>query len=172
MALATEPPPQLPSTTAGPDQDTGDEAYIKIRVNGLKLPNPPAKHDSITLIVKGTCYEVQDKTAADGEDRLVHLIDADSIYERGRVPIVDDKPKGLFDFVSDQRLWETAKDAAFEKGEVLDDVVTAFLRDYINQEPDDDKNDTTPGAVDDVDTKADGGKVIRPEFSDSKKDDE
>ena len=167
MALATEPPPELPSTTADPNAIDADEAYIKIRVNGLKLPNPPGKHDSVTLIVKGTCYEVQDKTAADGEDRLVHLIDAESIYERGKVPIVDEGPKGLFDFVSDQRLWETAKDAAFERGEVLDDVVTGWLRDYINAEPADD----TPAPADDVDTKTDGGQVIRPAFSDQKKDD-
>ncbi|UVF60336.1 hypothetical protein SEA_MURP_62 [Gordonia phage Murp] len=166
MALATEPPPELPRTTDDPTQkDLGEGEYIKIRVDGLKLPNPPAKNESVTLIVKGTCREIHDKTMKDGEDRLVHYIDADSIYERGKVPIVDEAPKGLFDFVSDQRLWETAKDAAFERGEVLDDVVTGWLRDYINQEP---AGGEEP--ADDVDTKTDGGQVIRPTFSDQKKD--
>ncbi|QKO02379.1 hypothetical protein SEA_BLINGBLING_58 [Gordonia phage BlingBling] len=164
MALASEPPPELPSTTAGLDPDS-DGQYIKIRVNGLKLDNPPAKGEAVTLIVKGTCHEIHDKTMKDGEDKVVHYIDADSVYERGKVPIVDEGPKGLFDFVSDQRLWETAKDAAFERGEVLDDVVTGWLRDYINAEPAED------APADDLDTKTDGGQVIRPAFSDQKKDD-
>ncbi|MDJ0006485.1 hypothetical protein [Gordonia alkanivorans] len=168
MALATEPPPELPTTSGDPNATSSDEQYVKIRVNGLKLDNPPAKGDSVTLIVKGTCHEIHDKTMKDGEDKVVHYIDAESIYERGKVPIVDEGPKGLFDFVSDQRLWETAKDAAFERGEVLDDVVTGWLRDYINAKPADD-DPVAPAA--DVDTKTDGGHVIRPAFSDQKKDD-
>ncbi|UVK59001.1 hypothetical protein SEA_KAPPAFARMDELTA_63 [Gordonia phage KappaFarmDelta] len=165
MALATEPPPELPSTTSGLDPDNSDGQYIKIRVNGLKLDNPPSKGEAVTLIVKGTCHEIHDKTMKDGEDKVVHYIDAESVYERGKVPIVDEGPKGLFDFVSDQRLWETAKDAAFERGEVLDDVVTGWLRDYINAEPAED------APADDLDTKTDGGQVIRPAFSDQNKDD-
>lgn len=170
-------------TTAPTDSsDAINEEYIKIRVDGLKLPNPPAKGESVTLIVKGTCREIHDKTMKDGEDKVVHYINADSIYERGKVPIVDENPKGLFDFVSDQRLWETAKDAAFEKGENLDDVVSGWLRDYINgsgiedddpeDEPEHDDQDDEPSGELDLDTKVNGDKVIRPDFSDTNKDDD
>lgn len=169
--------------TTAPTTDTEqvDEAYIRFKVNGIKIPNPPEKDDAITLIVKGTCVGVHNDTMKDGEDKVTHVIEAESIYERGKVPIVDEGPKGLFDFVSDQRLWETAKDAAFEKGENLDDVVSGWLRDYINgsgiddepeDEPEHDDEDDQPSGALDLDTKVNGDKVIRPDFSDTNKDDD
>lgn len=173
MALATTPPTDLPP--ADGDQEAVDEAYLRFRTNGVKLGDPPAKDDSVTLIVKGTCTGVHLDTMKDGEEKVTHVIEVDSAYERGKVPIVDEgKPAGLFDFVSDQDLWQEARDTAFERGEVIDDVITGFLRDYItsadqSETPSTPDADPEPDAVD-VDTKADGGKVLRPEFSDTKDD--
>ncbi|GAC70807.1 hypothetical protein [Gordonia soli] len=169
MALAKNPPADLPSTETKP---LIEEAYISIATGGLKLENPPAKNKSIVLIVKGTCKGINDETMKDGEDKVTHKIVADSIYERGKVPIVDEgKPKGLFDFVSDEKLWELAKDAATERGELIDDVVTAFLRKYVDETNTKHRADAEPEApaTSAPDTKADRSKVERPAFSDDGK---
>ena len=125
--------------------------------------------------MKGTCVGVHNDTMKDGEEKVTHVIEVDSAYERGKVPIVDEgKPAGLFDFVSDQDLWQEARDSAFERGEVIDDVITDFLRDYITAGDADssdvsssDDADTAQAELD-VDTKTDGDKVLRPAFSDGK----
>lgn len=176
MALATTPPSDL--KPADGEQDPIDEAYLRFRTNGIKLEEPPAKDQAVTLIVKGTCVGVHNDTMKDGEEKVTHVIEVDSAYERGRVPIVDEgKPAGLFDFVSDQDLWQEARDSAVERGEVIDDVITDFLRDYVtsgnadtSETPSSDDADTAQEELD-VDTKSDGDKVLRPAFSDTKADD-
>lgn len=185
MALVTEQPDDTPSTITEPPRQSKaltlpsfDSAKIKITggMSDESLDNPPDRDDKRTYVVETVCVDHEIKNI-DGEPRLVCSMQQTSIYERGRVPIVDEgRPKALFDFVSDDQLWEQARDTAFERGEVIDDVITDFLRDYVTAGNADGSETASSGDADtaqeqlDVDTKTDGDKVLRPAFSHSKKE--
>ena len=90
MALITETPDKLPTAQTQP---LIPAAKVKI-VGGMSqyaLENPPEVGDERTYIVKGICKK-HHIDRVDGEDRLVVDIEHTSIYERGKVPIVDEQP--------------------------------------------------------------------------------
>lgn len=94
MALITETPDDIPSAQTQP---LIAAAKVKI-VGGMSeyaLENPPAVGESRTYIVKGVCKK-HHMDKVDGEDRLVVDIEQTSIYERGKVPIVDEQQPALF----------------------------------------------------------------------------
>ncbi len=61
------------------------------------LDNPPERREERTYVVKAVCkgYDIRDR--ADGEERVVAVMEIQSCYEQGKVPIVDEKQPSLFD---------------------------------------------------------------------------
>ncbi|WP_207842586.1 hypothetical protein [Williamsia soli] len=73
-------------------------AKVKI-VGGMSeyaLEDPPEYGEERTYIVKAWCKKVH-LDEVDGEPRMVVDMLQTSIYERGKVPIVDEPQPGLFD---------------------------------------------------------------------------
>lgn len=107
MAVITGKPENLPTTDtlkSVPDPENHalqipaiDATFVKFTgTSGELLDNPPERRDKRTYIVKAVCkgYDIRDR--ADGEERVVAVMEITSCYERGRVPIVDENQGSLF----------------------------------------------------------------------------
>lgn len=64
--------------------------------SGEALGDPPAKNEQRTYIVKATCIKHIDEIRKDSEDRLTCVMEIDSLYEKGKVPIVDENQGSLY----------------------------------------------------------------------------
>lgn len=74
-----------------------ESTFVKFTgTSGELLDNPPEQDESRTYIVKAKCTGYDIRTRADGERRVVAVMDIESCYERGRVPIVDENQPSLF----------------------------------------------------------------------------
>ena len=74
-----------------------DSTFVKFTgTSGELVDNPPERREERTYIVKAVCkgYDIRDR--ADGEERVVAVMDIVSCYERGKVPIVDENQPSLF----------------------------------------------------------------------------
>lgn len=92
MALISDREAPKGITLANPEP-LFEAAKVKI-VGGMSayaLDNPPAIGEERTYIVKARCKK-HETDRVDGEDRLIVQMEHLSIYERGRVPIVDEQP--------------------------------------------------------------------------------
>lgn len=99
---------------------TIDATFVKFTgTSGELLDNPPEQDVERTYIVKAKCSGYDIRTRADGERRVVAIMDITSCYERGRVPIVDESQPSLY-----------AVDYTEEEQQTVDDMVAA------NAEPD------------------------------------
>lgn len=97
MALVTGQPENLPTTNALAQGALIEEAFIKFSGgSGKALGDPPTKGESRTYIVKATCTKILDEVRKDNEDRLTITMDIDSLYEQGKVPIVDENQGSLY----------------------------------------------------------------------------
>lgn len=107
MAVITNKPEDLPTTDklkSLPNPDNHalqipaiDATFVKFTgTSGELIENPPERRDERTYIVKAVCkgYDIRDR--ADGEERVVAVMEITSCYERGRVPIVDENQGSLF----------------------------------------------------------------------------
>lgn len=109
--LVTDQPENLPTTNdldklklpaseggAHPLQIPAIEAtFVRfVGTSGELIESPPERKEERTYIVKAVCkgYDIRDR--ADGEDRIVAVMEIESCYERGKVPIVDEKQPSLF----------------------------------------------------------------------------
>ena len=88
----------LPIPGAHPLQIPAIEAtFVKFTgTSGDLLDNPPEQDEERTYIVKASCSGYDIRTRADGERRVVAVMDIESCYERGKVPIVDENQGSLF----------------------------------------------------------------------------
>ena len=88
----------LPAPGAHPLQLEAIEAtFVKFTgTSGDLLDNPPGQDDERTYIVKAKCTGYDIRKRADGERRVVAVMDISSCYERGRVPIVDENQASLY----------------------------------------------------------------------------
>lgn len=99
--LVTDQPESLPTTNAldgQPVQGALIEAAF-VRFNGSSngaLEDPPALDEERTYIVKATCIELKHKRNKDHEERVTAVMEIDSCFERGKVPIVDENQGSLF----------------------------------------------------------------------------
>lgn len=74
-----------------------DATFVKFTgTSGDLLDNPPDQDEERTYIVKGFCKGYDIRTRADGERRVVAVMEITSCFERGRVPIVDENQGSLF----------------------------------------------------------------------------
>jgi hypothetical protein len=107
MALVTDQPEGLPTTNALDSLPiTGakslqipaiDASWVKFTgTSGDLIDNPPAIDESRTYVVKATCTGHDFRKRADGENRVVAIMEIDSCDERGKVPIVDEKQPSLY----------------------------------------------------------------------------
>lgn len=111
--LVTDQPEDIPATTKNdldnlklPPSQGGahplqipaiESTFVKFTgTSGELLDNPPEQDESRTYIVKAVCTGYDIRTRADGERRVVAVMDIESCYERGRVPIVDENQGSLF----------------------------------------------------------------------------
>lgn len=108
MGLVTDQPDNLPTTNAldklpikggavSLQIPAIDATFVKfVGTSGELLDNPPERREERTYIVKAVCkgYDIRDR--ADGEDRVVAVMEITSCFERGRVPIVDENQGSLF----------------------------------------------------------------------------
>ena len=111
--LVTDQPENIPVTTKNdldnlkiPPSQGGpqtlqipaiDATFVKFTgTSGDLLDNPPEQDESRTYIVKAVCTGYDIRTRADGERRVVAVMDIESCFERGRVPIVDENQGSLF----------------------------------------------------------------------------
>jgi len=110
MALVNTPPDNLAQAIQEP---LIEAARVKI-TGGLSdsaLGDPPELEESRTYIVKARCVDRHYKII-DGEKRLICYMAQESIYERGKVPIVDENQPGLFDAAGDD---EASSDEAADR---------------------------------------------------------
>lgn len=97
MALVTGQPENLPTTNALAQGALIEEAFVRfLGGSHAALGNPPAKGEQRTYIVKATCSKHIDELRKDSEDRLTVVMDIDSLYEQGKVPIVDENQGSLY----------------------------------------------------------------------------
>lgn len=91
---------KLPASEGGPHPlqiPAIESTFVKFTgTSGELLDNPPEQDEERTYIVKATCTGYDIRTRADGERRVVTVMDIQSCYERGKVPIVDEKQPSLF----------------------------------------------------------------------------
>lgn len=110
--LVTDKPEDVPTTDtlkSVPNPETHalqipaiDATFVKFTgTSGDVLENPPDQDEERTYIVKGVCKGYDIRTRADGERRVVAVMDITSCYERGKVPIVDEKQASLFSVPDD-----------------------------------------------------------------------
>lgn len=103
MTKVTEMPTDLPTTNAldnidKPIQGALIEAAF-VRFSGssaVALDDPPELDEPRTYIVKATCKSVNHALRKDNEERVTVVMEIDSCYEQGKVPIVDDNQASLF----------------------------------------------------------------------------
>lgn len=95
MGHITEAPEDL--AVSNPQPLVG-AAKVKITggMSDTALDNPPEYGEYRTYIVKAWCKKVH-LDQVDGEPRMVVDMCQVSIYEKGKVPIVDEPQPGLFD---------------------------------------------------------------------------
>lgn len=75
-----------------------ESTFVKFTgTSGELLDNPPEQDEARTYVVRAICTGYDIRTRADGERRVVAVMDIESCYEQGRVPIVDENQPGLFD---------------------------------------------------------------------------
>lgn len=73
-----------------------EEAFIRfLGGSAAALGDPPGKGEQRTYIVKATCTKHIDEIRKEA-DRLTCVMEIDSLYERGKVPIVDENQEPLF----------------------------------------------------------------------------
>lgn len=97
MALIQDQPENLPTTNALAQGALIEEAFVRFSGgSGKALGDPPAKNEQRTYIVKATCTKHIDEIRKDSEDRLTVVMDIDSLYEQGKVPIVDENQGSLY----------------------------------------------------------------------------
>lgn len=105
--LVTNKPEDVPTTDtlkSVPDPESHalqipaiDATFVKFTgTSGDVLDNPPEQDEERTYIVKAACKGYDIRTRADGERRVVAVMDITSCYERGKVPIVDENQASLF----------------------------------------------------------------------------
>lgn len=103
MGMIKDQPEALPSTdalnpTPGVQGALIESAWVKFAgTSHIALEDPPELDEPRTYIVKATCKKVETTLRKDNEERHAVVMEIDSIYERGKVPIVDDKQPTLFD---------------------------------------------------------------------------
>ena len=114
MGHITEAPENLPKAER-PLIEAPRAAKVKI-VGGMSeyaLEDPPEYGEERTYIVKAWCKKVH-LDEVDGEPRMVVDMLQTSIYERGKVPIVDERQPGLFDADDEKEAEGETSDAADE----------------------------------------------------------
>lgn len=95
-----QPPDDIPKANAPIFEDEPSTAKVKI-IGGMSehaLQNPPRIGEKRVYWVEAFCKK-HELDHVDGETRLVCVMEHSSIYEKGKVPIVDEKrgEPGLFD---------------------------------------------------------------------------
>lgn len=89
-----------------------ESTFVKFTgTSGELLDNPPEQDEQRTYIVKATCSGYDIRTRADGERRVVAVMDIESCYERGKVPIVDENQASLFPVPDAEDAAEGGEDA-------------------------------------------------------------
>lgn len=73
-----------------------DATFVKFNgTSGELIDNPPEQDEERTYIVKAKCTGYDIRKRGDGERRVVAVMEIDSCYERGKVPIVDENQLSL-----------------------------------------------------------------------------
>lgn len=101
----TEKPTNLPSgntVDATLLEDELDVAYITLSSTNVKIENPPALGESITLVIHGKCTEAGDKENKDGEIRPKRVITVTSAHKPGKRPVEDPDQTSIFSVVTDE----------------------------------------------------------------------
>ncbi|MGV0793052.1 hypothetical protein [Mycolicibacterium sp. XJ1819] len=101
MAEITTAPKDLPTTNALADQPVQgaliEAAFVRFTgTSAVALEDPPELDVPKTYIVKATCVKRMNELRKDNEERLTVVMEIDSCYERGKVPIVDENQGSLF----------------------------------------------------------------------------
>jgi hypothetical protein len=103
--LVTDKPEDTPSTNALDNPNKRpiqgaliEAAWVKFAgTSHIALEDPPELDEGRTYIVKATCRKVETTLRKDNEERHAVVMEIDTIYEQGKVPIVDEKQPSLFE---------------------------------------------------------------------------
>lgn len=99
--LVTDKPEGVPSTNALDKQPIQgaliEAAFVKFAgTSASALDDPPELDEARTYIVKATCTAVHHELRRDNEERITITMAIDSLYEQGKVPIVDEQQGSLY----------------------------------------------------------------------------
>lgn len=100
MALIKDLPEDVPSTDVFAQPHQGaliEAAVVKFTGNsGDLIDNPPNLDEERTYYVKAKCTKQENTRRDDGEIRTTVTMKLTEVYERGKVPIVDENQPSMF----------------------------------------------------------------------------
>lgn len=103
MAEVTEMPTGLPSTNALDNlplqQPLIEAAYVRFTGSSAgALEDPPELDETRVYVITATCKQVNHAIRKDNEERVVTVMEINSLHEQGKTPppASDDQP-GLYD---------------------------------------------------------------------------
>lgn len=112
-----------------------EATFVKFTgTSGELLDNPPAVDEERTYIVKAKCAGFDIRKRKDGERRVVAIMEVTACNERGRTPIVDERPALYSVTYDDDGLPEGISD---EEREALEEMRAANEEDE-DQDPEGD----------------------------------